>query len=74
MRIHPAVDNLRADLRTKPNVPGSSITQPKAVDDEGKAALLVEDESLEGAIASLVLLDEAGSVVCKEPTTVGGGD
>ena len=74
VRIEPAVDNLRADLRTKPNVSGSSITQPKAVDDEGKAALLVEDESLEGAIASLVLLDETGSVVCKEPTTVGGED
>ena len=72
LQIDPAVDNLRADLRTKPNVPGSSITQPKAVDDEGKAALLVEDESLEGAIASLVLLNEAGNVVCKEPTTVGG--
>ena len=72
VQIEPAVDNLRADLRTKPNVPGSSITQPKAVDDEGKAALLVEDESFEGAIASLVLLDEAGSVVCKESTTVGG--
>ena len=72
VRTDPAVDNLRVDLRTKPNVPGSSITQPKVVDDEGKAALLVEDESLEGAIVSLVFLDEAGHVVCKEPTTVGG--
>ena len=74
VRIEPAVDNLLADLRIKPNVPDSSITRPKALDDEGKAALLVEDESLEGAIASLVLLDAAGSVVCKEPTTVGGED
>ena len=74
VRIEPAVDNLLADLRTKPNVPDSSITRPKAVDDEGKATLLVEDESLEGTVTSLVLLDEAGSVVCKEATTVGGED
>ena len=72
VRIQPPSDGLRADLRTKPNDPSSSITKPKAVDAEGKAALLVADDALEGTMASLVVIDASGRVVCKEATTVGG--
>ena len=61
-----------ADLRTKPNDPRSSVTVPKAVDSEGKVGLLVGDDSLEGTIVSLVLLDPSGRVIGKEPTTIGG--
>ena len=67
------VDEL-ADLRTKPNVPHSSITEPKALDADGKASLLVADDSLEGTTVSLVLVDASGRVVCKEATTVGGDE
>jgi hypothetical protein len=70
--IEPAVEGMLADLRTKPNVPNSSITDPKPLDAEGKAALLVADDSLEGTMASLVIVDASGRVVCKEATTVGG--
>lgn len=70
--IEPAAEGLMADLRTKPNDPKSSITQPKAMDADGKAALLVADDSLEGTMASLVIIDASGRVVCKEATTVGG--
>lgn len=70
--VEPATEGLSADLRTKPNVPTSSIAQPKALDADGKAALLVADESLEGTMASLVIVDASGRVVCKEATTVGG--
>jgi hypothetical protein len=70
--VEPAVKGLLADLRTKPNVPNSSITEPKAVDADGKAALLVADESLEGTMVSLVIVDASSRVVCKEATTVGG--
>jgi hypothetical protein len=70
--VAPATEGLLADLRTKPNVPNSSITQPKALDADGKAALLVADESLEGTMASLVIVDASGRVICKEATTVGG--
>jgi hypothetical protein len=70
--VQPAAEGLLADLRTKPNVPNSSITEPKALDANGKAALLVADDSLEGTMASLVIVDAAGRVVCKEATTVGG--
>jgi len=70
--VEPAAEGLSADLRTKPNVPSSSITQPKSLDADGKAALLVADDSLEGTIASLVITDTSGRVICKEATTVGG--
>jgi len=72
LTIKPPVDGLQADLRTKPNDPNSSIAEPKAVDVDGKAALLVADDSLEGTMASLVVIDASGRVICKEATTVGG--
>ncbi|MEI6309139.1 MAG: BREX-1 system phosphatase PglZ type B [bacterium] len=70
--VEPAVEGLSADLRTRPNVPNSSIAQPKALDADGKAALLVADDSMEGTMVSLVIVDASGRVVCKEATTVGG--
>ena len=70
--VEPATDGLLADLRTKPNVAGSSITDPKALDADGKTALLVADDSLEGTTVSLVIVDATGRVVSKEATTVGG--
>lgn len=70
--VEPATDGLLADLRTKPNVAGSSISDPKPLDADGKAALLVADDSLEGTTVSLVIVDATGRVVSKEATTVGG--
>jgi hypothetical protein len=70
--VEPPDEGLLADLRTKPNDPNSSITKPKALDADGKAALLVADDSLEGTMASLVIVDASGRVICKEATTVGG--
>jgi hypothetical protein len=70
--VEPTAKGLLADLRTKPNVPNSSITDPKTLDADGKAALLVADDSLEGTMVSLVIVDASGRVVCKEATTVGG--
>jgi hypothetical protein len=67
-----AAEGLLADLRTKPNVAESSITDPKPLDPDGKPALLVADDSLEGMTISLVIVDASGRVVCKEATTVGG--
>ena len=66
--------NLTVDLRTKPNDPDSSVTTPRQVDAEGKVGLLVADETLEGTMVSLVLLDASGYVIGKEATTIGGGD
>jgi hypothetical protein len=72
--VEPTVEGLLADLRTKPNVPNSSVAKPKALDADGKAALLVADDSLEGTVVSLVILDASGRVVCKETTTIGGDE
>lgn len=70
--VEPAVGGLLADLRTKPNVASSSITEPKPLDEEGKTALLVADDAHEGTMVSLVIVDASGRVICKEATTVGG--
>jgi hypothetical protein len=72
--VQPAAEGLLADLRTKPNVPNSSITEPKALDADGRAALLVADDSLEGTMVSLVIVDASGRVIRKEATTVGGDE
>ena len=72
--VQPTAEGLLADLRTKANVSNSSITEPKALDAEGRAALLVADDSLQGTMASLVIVDASGRVVCKEATTIGGDD
>lgn len=78
MRCRVAVDagsaEIIADLRTKPNDPDSSITAPKQIDSTGRVGLLVADDSLEGTVVSLVLLDPSGRVLAKQATTVGGED
>lgn len=70
--VEPAGAPVSADIRTKIADWKSSITEPKQVDAEGKAALLVEDDSLEGMTVSVVLLDNSGRVVARRVTTVGG--
>ena len=72
--IEPAVPGLVADLRTKPNVAGSSVTEAKSLDEEGKGSLLVVDDTLQGTMVSLVIVDASGRVICKIPTTIGGDE
>jgi len=72
--VEPATDGLLADLRTKPNVPGTSVTEPKILDATGRAALLVADDSLAGTAVSLVIVDASGRVVSKAATTIGGDE
>lgn len=72
--VEPAQQGLKADLRTKPNDPSSSILDGMIgeIDNKGKVALYVENDSLEETMVSLVIFDESGRVICKEATTVGG--
>ncbi len=72
--VEPSAEGLLTDLRTKPNNPNSSVTEPKTLDADGKAALLVADDSLEGTLISLVILDTSGRVLYKRATTVGGDE
>ncbi|GAG44454.1 unnamed protein product, partial [marine sediment metagenome] len=66
--VEPAGTGLVADLRTKPSDPDSSVAEPKALDTEGKVGLLVADETLEGTMVSLVIVDASGRIVRKEAT------
>lgn len=72
--IDPGGAKITADLRTKPNDPGSSVAIPKEVSADGRVSLLVEDESLEGTVVSLVIIDPSGSVIGKKATTIGGDE
>lgn len=72
LTIEPAIGGLLADLRTKPNVAGTSITGLRPLDANGKGALLVADDSLEGTTVSLVIVDATGRIICKQATSVGG--
>jgi hypothetical protein len=63
---------ISAVLRTKASDPSSNICELKNLDTEGKSGLLVDDDTFEGASATVVLLDQNGNVLCKYPTVVGG--
>lgn len=66
-------DDISVDLRTKVADPSSSIVGAKPLK-EGSVSLMVEDDENEGLSAVVVVMDEAGSVIAKQPTTVGGDD
>jgi hypothetical protein len=61
-----------AALRTKPADPATSLSgQPVPLDANGKAGLLVEDDSAEGSAAVIVLLGPSGQVISQKSTIVG---
>lgn len=63
----------RVDLRTKPAMAESSLAKGgKALSDAGKASLVVEDDSAEGMVAVVVVINAEGTVISKATTTVGG--
>jgi hypothetical protein len=72
--VKPAAAGLWAELRAKPNVAGSRICEGRALESEGRAGLLVEDEALSGTTTSLVVYDTAGRVIAKQATIVGGDE
>jgi hypothetical protein len=72
--VEPAGLLVTADIRTKVGDGTSSIATPKAVDDQGKAGLLVENDQYDGTTVSVVLLDNFGHVLAKRATSVGGED
>ncbi len=82
--VDPVVSGLQIDLRNKPNDPTTSITSGGKVLDAGKepgrlfydgsgtVTLFIEDEDLEGSVVAAVVCSEAGQVLAKQNTTVGG--
>lgn len=72
--VEPPSAPVTVDIRTKVGDPATSIAAPKQVDADGRAGLLVEDDSLEGTTVSVVLLDTSGRFIARKATTVGGGE
>lgn len=64
--------SVRADLRLNWKQAATSITaSPKEVGPAAEASLAVADDSHEGTAATVVLIDTAGNVLDRKPTTVG---
>ena len=76
LRCRIQVDNptegLQADLRTRPNDPGTSVAaRPKAVKEDGTVSIPVPSPEQEGSEVTAVLLD-GDDVIHTYSTTVGG--
>ena len=77
LRCRVLVENamgLSVALRTQVGNADSTLGQPKRLDEDGAASLLVADDELEGATAAVVVLDANGEVVARRSTIVGGED
>lgn len=72
VRITGTQSGTSADLRTKAADGKTSITKTKVIGEDGQASLYVEDDSLEGTAALVVILNKSGDAIAKQPTTVGG--
>ena len=71
--VEPAAFGLLVDLRSKPNDPSTSITNGgKPLDGNETVTLFIEDGDLEGSVVAAVVCSEAGQVLAKQNTTVGG--
>jgi hypothetical protein len=77
LRCTVAVDSvfegLSVDIRTQPGNPSSSIVlSPKSLDENGKASVIIENEDIEGAESTIVLINQKGELVTQVETIVGG--
>lgn len=61
---------LVADLRTKASDASTSLVKAEEIE-SGKASLVVEDDAREGESATLVVVDEVGNVLAKQPVVIG---
>ncbi|MDD2942053.1 MAG: BREX-1 system phosphatase PglZ type B [bacterium] len=78
LRCTVAVDGnfsgLSLDIRRQAgNSSSSVILGRKPLKDNGTASVVVEDEDMEGAQATVVLIDGGGSLVAQIATVIGGG-
>ncbi|MCJ7623026.1 MAG: hypothetical protein MUO76_05960, partial [Anaerolineaceae bacterium] len=67
-------DDIFLDVRTQPgNSSSSVVASVKALKSNGTALVVVEDEELEGAKATIVLINSKGDLVAQTDTVIGGG-
>jgi len=72
--IDGAQSGFQLDLRRKASDCLSSVAVAAKALKAGKAALVVEDDELEGEAVSLVVLDSQGQVIARMATVIGGDD
>lgn len=71
--VEGAAKGFLLDIRTAAGDPKSStVVAQKPVKENGTSSVVVEDESLEGKIAVVVLLDSGGKLVTEVETVIGG--
>ena len=71
VELAPALDGLRVDIRTKVALAESSVVAKVKPVEGGKGAVAVDDDSLLGTAAVVVVLDANDNVVQKTATTIG---
>ena len=71
IEVLPALAGLRVDIRTKAAAAETSVVQSVKALADGKVSVVVADDSLQGAAAVVVVLDEQGNLLARMSTTVG---
>ena len=71
VEVSSAATGLRIDIRTKAALADSTLVAHVKELENGMASLAVADDADEGTAAFVIVLDMAGNVVQKKPTTVG---
>jgi len=71
VEVTPAVAGLSVDIRTKAALANSTVVASVKALENGKASLAVADDADDGTAAFVVVMDAAGNLVQKKPTTVG---
>ncbi len=73
VEVADAPEGATVDLRTRAADPTTSVvTTAKALDAQGRASLVVPDDTREGDAAHLLVLSPAGQVLAQSGTTLGG--
>ncbi|MDQ3509314.1 MAG: BREX-1 system phosphatase PglZ type B [Actinomycetota bacterium] len=72
VRVEGCPEGATVDLRRSAANPGSSIVSSAKKVKDGGASLPVEDDSMEGSAALVVLVGSDGKVLAQRPTVVGG--
>lgn len=72
IQVEGACAGLRVDIRTRAAAPESSLADGgKPLGESGKGSVVVEDDSLEGMAALVVVTTEGGAVLAKATTAIG---
>jgi hypothetical protein len=70
--LEPPVAGIEVDVRTKANLPESTLAaSTKTTDSKGQASLVISNDDCAGMAATVVALDGTGHLLAKRSTTIG---